>query len=172
MRGRAAGEQRVSGEDDLQVLAVQAHRAVRVARRVDDLELHVRDVEPAAVSHVDLRVVHRVRRAPVQPVSRVQRHRRLVTLGHLDGCGDVAGVPVRADDSEYLAVANPLEHLGGVLARVDDDYLVIVTDDPRVCLGSVRVGVVVLRHPGRPHPLDPSFHEPHLRTAPDPGADP
>ena len=81
-----------------------------MAPRVDDLKLDVRDVEPAAVGHLDLRVAAAVRRAPQQPVRAVQRDRRLVPLRDLDRRGDVAGVPVRADHREDLAVADPVEH--------------------------------------------------------------
>ena len=110
--------------------------------RADDLELHVGDVEAAAVGHLDLRVARRrVRRAPQQPVGPVQRDRRLVPLGHLDRGGDVGGVPVRADHREDLALADLLEHAGRVLPRVDDDHLFVVTDEPGVPLARLGVSV-------------------------------
>src|SRR5215831_9980858 len=54
MRRRTAGKQRVPREDNLEIRAVQADRAGRVTWGVDDLELDVRDVEPAAIGHLDL----------------------------------------------------------------------------------------------------------------------
>ena len=150
--------QGVPGEHDLEVLAVQADRAGRVTRRVDDLERHVGDVEPAAGRHLDLRVDIVVRHPPEQQVRPVQRHRRLVPLRHLDRGGHVAGVPVRADHGEDLAVADRLEHRVRVLARVDHDHLVIVPDQPGVAFRTDRLRRLP-RHLRRRHPLDPSLHD-------------
>ena len=40
---------------------------------------------------------------------------------------------MRADHRQDLSLANGVQHSGGVLAGIDDDDLVIVADDPRVC---------------------------------------
>ena len=86
---------------------------------------------------------------------RVQRHRRLVPLGHLDGRGDVVGVAVRADDREHLAVAHRVEHGRGIAARIDDDDLLVVADNPDVDLVGPRAAV---RRRGRRELIDASSH--------------
>ena len=62
----------------------------------------------------------------------MQRHRRLVPLRDLDRGGDMAGVPVRADHREDLAVTDLVEDGVRVLARVDHDHFLVVADEPRV----------------------------------------
>jgi hypothetical protein len=55
----------------------------------------------------------------------------------------VVGVAVRADDREHLAVAHRVEHGRRVAARIDDDDLLVVADDPGVGLlgaGSLAAG--------------------------------
>src|SRR5579862_2232222 len=132
MAGGAVGEQDVPGEDHAEPLAVQADRAVRVTRSVHHLEGDVGHLEDPAVGHLDLRGVVGVLLPPQLPVPRVQRHRRLVPLGHLQGRGDLVGVAVRADDRDDLAISHRVEHRGRVTTRIDDDDLVAVADDPGV----------------------------------------
>src|SRR5262249_39217662 len=69
-------------------------------------------------------------------VARVQGYRRLVSPRHLQRSAAVPLVPVGADDGEDLAVADGAQHRGGVGAGVDDDYLVVVADDPAVNTGA------------------------------------
>ncbi len=87
---------------------------------VDDLEPDVSDLEDAAVGHLDIGVLLRVRVPPPQLVPGMQRHRRLVALGHLQRGGHVVRVTVRADHGEHLAIADRAEHARRVAARVDD----------------------------------------------------
>ena len=155
MRDGPLGPQGVPGEHHAELRGVQAHRAVRVSRRVDDLERGVGDLEDAAVLHIDVGIILRMSVAPQQPVPTVQRHRRLVALGHVDRRGDVVGVAVRADDREHLTVAHRVEHGRGIATRIDDDDLVVVTDNPDVDLGRPRVAV---GRRGRRHPINPCAH--------------
>ena len=54
VRDRPPGHQDVAGEHHAKFLAVQAHRAVGMARRVDDLKSDVGDLEGPAVLHFDV----------------------------------------------------------------------------------------------------------------------
>ena len=105
-------------------------------RGVQHLERDVGDLENAAILHVDIGVVARVRLSPVHAVRVVQRNGGLVPGCHLHGGGRVGRVPVCADDGENLAIAHGGEHRGRVVARVDDDDLLVVTDNPAVGAGS------------------------------------
>ena len=100
--------------------------------RVHDLERHVGDLENPAVLHLDVGLVLGMGLPPRQPVLAVQGHRRLVPLGHLERRGDVIGMAVRADDREHLPVARPGKHRLGIAARIDDDDLFVVADQPDV----------------------------------------
>ncbi len=126
-----------------------------MAGRVDDLELDVGDLEDPAVFHLDVGVVAGMGLPPQHPVLRVQRHWRLVPFGQLYRGGDMVGVAVRADDREHLAVAHRVEHAGRVGARVDDDDLLVVTDDPGVDLVGSRAAA---GGRGRRELIDPSGH--------------
>ena len=132
LRGRPLGQHDVPGEHRAEVLAVQAHRTRGVAGRVDDLEPDVGDLEDAAVFHLDVGVLARMGLPPQRAVLRVQGHRRLVPFGHLERGGDVVGVTVRADDREHLAVTHRVQQARRVGARIDDDDLLVVADDPGV----------------------------------------
>ena len=149
--GGSLGHQDVPGEHRAEVLAVQAHRTRGVTGRVDDLERDVRDLEDAAVFHLDIGVLAGMGLPPQRAVPRVQGHRRLVPFGHLERGGDVVGVAVRADDREHLAVAHRVEQARGVGARIDDDDLLVVADDPRVDVAGPRRELI-----------DPSAHGPFL----------
>ena len=107
---------------------------------------HVGDLEPAAVRHLDLRLDIVVGHPPEEPVGAVQRHRRLVPLGHLDRRRHVPFVPVGADHGDDLAVTDLLEHGFRVIARIDDDHLFVVPDQPAVAFRADR-GHVLLRNP-------------------------
>ena len=61
---------------------------------------------------------------------------------------------MRADHREDLAVTDLAEDGFGVLARVDHDHFLVIADEPRAALALPEV---------RKHPLDPSFHDSHLR---------
>jgi len=60
----------------------------------------------------------------------------------------MVGVAVRADDREHLTLPHRVEHRRRVAAGIDDDDLVVVTDDP---------GVGLLTGRGR-HPVNPCAH--------------
>ena len=157
LRGRPFGQQDVPGEHRAEVLAVQAHRTRGVTGRVDDIEPDVGDLEDAAVFHLDIGVLIGMGLPPQRAVPRVQGHRRLVPFGHLERGGDVAGVAVGADNREHLPVADRVEQARGVGARIDDDDLLVVADEPGV--DGVRAA-----GRGRGKLVDPSTHPTFLTT--------
>ena len=96
-----------------------------------------------------------MRLAPQHPVLPVQGHRGLVSFGQLYRRGDMVGVAVGADDREDLAVTHHAEHARRVGAWIDDDDLLVVTDDPDVDLAGSRAAV---GRRGRQEVIDPSGH--------------
>src|SRR5215472_1448924 len=152
MRNRALAGDDVAGEEHAEFLAVQAHRSRAVAWRVYHLEGHVSDLEDPAVLHVDVGLVALMRVPPGQPVGGVQRDRRLVPAGDIERRADMPGMTVRADHGEHLALCDDRHDGVGRLAGIDDDHLVIITDDP---------GVDRACHPvdSRPHLVLPSRTE-------------
>jgi hypothetical protein len=69
----------------------------------------------------------------------------------------VVGVAVGTDDREHLPIAHRVEQARGVGARIDDDDLFVVADEP---------GVDGVRAPGhrRRKLVDPSTHATFLTT--------
>lgn len=92
---------------------------------------------------------------PQHPVLRVQRHGRLVAFGQFYCRGDMVGVTVRADDREHLTIAHHVKHARRIAARIDDDDLLVVADDPDVDLVGSRAAV---GGRGRRDLIDPSGH--------------
>src|SRR5580700_1085202 len=92
---------------------------------------------------------------PQHPVPRVQRHWRLVAFGQLYRGRDMIGVAMRADDREHLAVAHHVKNARRIGARIDDDDLVVVADNPDVDLVGSRTAA---GGRGRRELIDPSGH--------------
>jgi hypothetical protein len=70
--------------------------------------------------------------APRLPVTWVQGNWSFISLRHRERGLRVSGVTMSADHRKDLAIANCGEHGGGVRAWIDDDDLLVVTDDPGV----------------------------------------
>src|SRR5260370_30098147 len=132
VRDRAGRGQHVADEHGPEVLAVQADRAGRVTGGMHHLKRHVGDLEDAALLHLDVGVIVRMRLAPVDAVLGVHGHRDLVPGRHLHRGGPVARLPVHADHRDHLAVAHGGEHRFRLAARGDGHALLLAPAAPRV----------------------------------------
>ena len=138
---RAALEEGVAGEDAAEVVHVDAHRAGRVPRRVQDLERGARDLDGLAVGDVDVPQLVGVGQLPQRPVVGVQQDRRADPLPQPGRDAAVVVVGVGQQDRLDLAPAHHVEDRVDVVGGVDDHALLVVADDPDVVVDLVHLPV-------------------------------